>query len=380
MKNKILKTALTICVVIGVSILFSNCKKDLKYKDVILITGTEVSDVINFAVDGVPSKLAITASATKIVDENINVNFSVDTMLLAGYNAKNKTNFIPLPAGSYRLSTGSSVIKAGGHVSDPVAIEILSTDKLVDGRNYMVPVVLGVSSGSLSVLSSSSTAFVKINRVVTNNVADITNGPTIVQTFSKPTLSLTKFTFEFRVNVAQFASTFRISTVANFGGGPQDGVNTFNLFRFGELSDEINQLQWINTDGKVSSRTLFATNTWYTISCVYDGTSCNMYVNGKLDASFNAAAKTYLFDTFRLGSDQQRVAGQISEIRLWNRALSSNEITNNFCGVDPTDKSLVAYWKCNDGTGNKITDYSGNGYTLIADSPFTWIEGVKCPN
>jgi hypothetical protein len=358
---------------------FIGCKKEPAYKDAVLITGADVTNVINFTLDGAGSSTAITATATGLVNQDITVAFKTDSTLLKAYNATNGTNFYALPAGTYTLSANSGIIKSGTNVSNAVSLIINSTDKLVDGRNYMVPVIIDVTKGNLGVLKSSGTAFYKINRVVTTSVADVTNGPTSDQIFPKM-VTLNKFTFEFRVKISQFASSGHISRLGYFQDTLSTSAHTFNFFRFGELSDAINQFQWINNVGKVSSKTLFATNTWYTISCVFDGSTCTMYVNGVADGSFAAPGQSFMFNELSLFYFGQNLAGQLSELRLWSRALSPGEIQNGFCGVDPASTGLLAYWKFNEGKGNAITDYSGHGYSFSASSNYNWVAGIKCPN
>lgn len=55
--------------------------------------------------------------------------------------------------------------------------------------------------------------------------------------------------------------------------------------------------------------------------------------------------------------------GKMAEVRIWNRALSEEEINadGHFFSVDPaTAEGLLAYWKLNGGDGSVIKDYSGN--------------------
>ncbi len=367
--------ALTAAVIISV---FTGCKKEPAYKEVILITGADVTNVLNFTVDGAGSSTALTATATGLVSQEIGVNFKTDTTLLAAYNKNNGTNFYLPPAGSYSLSANSAVIKAGTNVSNAVALKIISIDKLVSGRSYMIPVSIIVTKGNLTVLKSSGTAFVKLNQVVTTSVYNTTGVSAMGKSFPN-IVSLSKFTYEFRIKVAQFASGFHISTFGFIQDTLSTSAHTFNLFRFGELSDDINQLQWINTNGKISSTTRFATNTWYTISCVYDGSTCSMYVNGVLDGSFAAAGTTYNFNSITFISPSQPLPGEVSEVRLWSRALTPGEIQNGFCAVDPASTGLLGYWKFNEGKGTAITDYSGHGYSFTSGSA-SWDAGIKCPN
>ena len=373
---KKLNIIIACAIILGGIAFVISCKKAPQYKDVVLITGAESTNVINFAVDTNYSSIALTASATTLVTQDIDVTFKIDTSLLKAYNAANQTNFYIPPAGSYLLPSSAAVIKAGTAVSNALPLEIVSTSKLVQGRTYMIPVTIVVTKGNLGVLKSSGTAFIKINQVITTSAVDFKNQST-VQVLASKQIALNSFTYEFRINMAQFAYFDHISQYGYFQDTLSSSAHTFNLFRFGEISDQINQFQWINSSGKVSSKTLFSTNTWYTISCVFDGNTCSMYINGVLDGSFAAAGQTFNFQQMTIGSS---IYGAVDEVRLWSRALSVGEIQNGLCAVDPASTGLLGYWKFNEGTGGSITDYSGHGYTLNSSGNLNWVTGVKCPN
>ncbi|MDE5493483.1 hypothetical protein [Elizabethkingia meningoseptica] len=44
-----------------------------------------------------------------------------------------------------------------------------------------------------------------------------------------------------------------------------------------------------------------------------------------------------------------------------------------------TRLGLDGYWKCNDGTGNIIKDYSKNGNNMTASANPNWISDVRMP-
>ena len=73
--------------------------------------------------------------------------------------------------------------------------------------------------------------------------------------------------------------------------------------------------------------------------------------------------------------------GLMSEVRVWNRALSADEINapNHFYKVDPASEGLVAYWKLDDGTGYIAKDYTANGNDLTGEvySGNTWSKGME---
>jgi hypothetical protein len=364
----------------------AGCKKYKEYNDVIFITGTETNKIVKFTVEGVPSSFGVTVSASTKVSENITVNFQVDTTLVKSYNEERSANYFAAPAGSYEMSATTGVIKAGTNISDPLAVRIISTASFVDGRTYIIPVTIKSVSGPLGVLEASRTIFLKIAKVSQFNAIDISN-PNFYDsdTFPTPLTNISKFTFEIKCLVNSWhTGTPPISRLCNWGPASQ---TTFNLLRFGEGGSQVNQLQWINSSGGVFSNTLFELNKWYTISCVYDGSSCKLYVDGQLDNSFDAAGQLYEFGAIELGMSfagyqtSQRFLGRIAEIRFWDRVLSKTEIAESLCGVDATSNGLVAYWKMNEGTGNVFIDRTGKGRNMTwTKAPVVWNSdlGNKC--
>ena len=60
----------------------------------------------------------------------------------------------------------------------------------------------------------------------------------------------------------------------------------------------------------------------------------------------------------------------MTEIRLWNRALTVEEINaeNHFYEVDPASEGLFSYWKFTEGEGSTIADKTVNGNTLYGET------------
>ena len=60
--------------------------------------------------------------------------------------------------------------------------------------------------------------------------------------------------------------------------------------------------------------------------------------------------------------------GLIDEAYLWKKALSNEEIMNNYGGNVVLEDELIAHWNFNDGEGNQLTDITGNGNHCIIDN------------
>lgn len=144
------------------------------------------------------------------------------------------------------------------------------------------------------------------------------------------------------------------------GGNIQfDGTNQYVLMNNKPTPTQFSILAWINI-GSINSgyRTIYAdnvkgfwlnnriisyypvfngistlnTNQWYYITVTYNGTSVISYINGVLDKSANAT--TGLPSTVSTGigghDNIEFFNGNISNIQIYNRALSSTEVQQNY--------------------------------------------------
>ncbi len=77
---------------------------------------------------------------------DIAVSFQVDESLIAEYNQKNGTDFIPFPQSSYTITGLNSTIRSGEVDSDPLKI-IVTAKEMERGQPYMIPVRMISASG-----------------------------------------------------------------------------------------------------------------------------------------------------------------------------------------------------------------------------------------
>jgi hypothetical protein len=90
---------------------------------------------------------------------------------------------------------------------------------------------------------------------------------------------------------------------------------------------------WINGALIVSGNQL-SLNTWYYMTWVTDGAFARIYTNGVLvnSGAFTAAiaTSTQPMYTFRRSDSATYMAGRLSSLAVYNRALSATEILQNF--------------------------------------------------
>lgn len=134
---------------------------------------------------------------------------------------------------------------------------------------------------------------------------------------------------------------------------------------------------------KLASSKELPADEWAHIAVVFDEASATvkLYQNGEEvgSAAMHSNMKPVdLTETYSNNSVMQRFylgrsydsnrdfEGMMSEVRVWNKALSSEELNakNHFYTVPANSDGLVAYWKLNDGSGTTFKDYTANGNDL----------------
>jgi hypothetical protein len=104
-------------------------------------------------------------------------------------------------------------------------------------------------------------------------------------------------------------------------------------------------------------------NTWYQATYTFDGTIGNLYINGVTNHAGTTAGATSGNVGLRIGrrSADQYFRGTIDEPRIWNRALSAQEVANLYFHNIVPRNGLVAEYLFNEATGTTALDTSGNG-------------------
>ncbi len=149
---------------------------------------------------------------------------------------------------------------------------------------------------------------------------------------------------------------------------------------------------WVRYSGSLheifSNQNTWTAGTWYHIAGVIDpSTGMKLYVNGVLQTSTDAGATspimadnlnpTYLGSW---GSSWRFFEGRLDELRLWNRALSQNEIQTKMCqNLTPANETgLQGYYKLDEGSGSQIFDLTANSFNGTVNGS-TWIADSPCP-
>ncbi|RYF75075.1 MAG: DUF1735 domain-containing protein [Cytophagaceae bacterium] len=166
-----MKKLLSLFVAAGMALGLTSClKDDAHFVD--FAGASSVIDIPTSAFYGVVANNGLTIQSTPLsysfnvnlsgpqtLAQDVTVNLAVDPAVLTAYNAANGTNYQPLPASLYQLSTTSTTIKAGQRLA-PVSISFFSgSDKITDqvgynNANYALPIRVTGTSNNLAVSSN----------------------------------------------------------------------------------------------------------------------------------------------------------------------------------------------------------------------------------
>lgn len=318
------------------------------------------------------------------------VRFAVDADAVADYNRRKGTDYALLDKAHYELSAATAEVEAGKNESQPLTVHFKGLEELEIDQTSLLPVT--VSAEGMGQLEGSQTVYYLVKRSsAITTAANLTDGYLWVPSFEtdegkKAVNGLTALTLEILVNVNEFSEDAEISSLM--------GVEQYCQVRFGDTGFPRQQLQTQigGTAGTKfpeadASKELQA-GEWYHIAMTWDLTTTELkfYVNGTLQSAGNATWKTeagsgvidlalggpaapnarrffvgYSYDPHR------PLNGLVSQVRIWSVARSQEEIWRDMYDVEnPESKpELRAYWKCDEGQGNTVKDWSQYGNDLV---------------
>ena len=346
----------------------------------ILQTNTNANSSQKITIGTDPVAATINVRLSDKAAEQSTYRIVADDEALANYNAKNETSYTALPAGAYNLSASETTIEPGTSVSAPITVTVNPfTDEMKNsGKKYAIAFRLESTDGKANVLKSGSVMVFVLDQVVIQPVVVFNSSNNFGEIQLNSTVDLPEWTVELNINKDQLLTAVGKGNNQAFFGAYSEDSEIY--MRFGDAPIEGNRMQ-IKTQGtQMNSQMLFNTNTWYHIAVVCTGAKLYLYVNGVLDNSMDLPDKgnsmscfsTYIQNGYHLGNTM------MSELRLWHKARTQNEIVNNMYLCDPTTDGLEFYFKFNEGSGNTFKDASGHGYDISTPNVnYTWIQDVR---
>lgn len=284
-----------------------------------------------------------------------------------------------LPESKCVIPEPDFVIEEGSVSSAPVNVQFTDLTELDRETIYVMPVALKNVSGIDVLASKTVVYYVFKGAALINVVANLAENRAYPDFNDDSRFNnLTNFTMEALVRPNKFGKL--ISTLM--------GIEGHFLLRFGDAGIPDNQLQVACNTNRTNSDLQVQTGVWTHIAVAFDNGNVTVYMNGvpKLSenvgrSSVNLGAKHHNEEdgsrVFWIGYSYEAnryFDGDISEVRIWNRTLTKEEISAplHFYSVEPDSEGLISYWKFDDEAGSVIKDYSSSGYDLKCDKNPLW--------
>ena len=176
------------------------------------------------------------------------------------------------------------------------------------------------------------------------NNGTLTNGPTFAASQGKygiKFLGLSTYSSLSDRNFPTGAKPWTISAWANTAVTGESGSiqrfvfswGTASVSQRGTMALQQSKLSYPYYGGALYGNTSLAINTWYPLAIVYDGATVSFFVNGLRDGTTSFVPSITLSGTSSIGSPFDNLGnssytwnGLIDDVRLYNRALSPDEI------------------------------------------------------
>lgn len=413
MKLKYLYIVVLLCMLV-----YTSCDDGYKHYDGIYMGSTLGNNpMISVVVDDVfPKTVELNVASTKVVDNDVIIELDTDPMAITAYNEKYGTMYEALPATCFEFPLKEAVIRKGNYAnSDPIEFKITSSNGMVEGTRYMIPVTIRSIKGG-SIIEASRTLYIALNQIIVGPALRLVGSQYTTTNFSQPgpgvTLpydvsALTKVTMEARIFMES-----------------QDGSKLNSIFGLEEnfvvrRTAEGGKTGQLELAGGGISNVLtseqFPFNSWKHVAIVYDGDAsgkgkATIYIDGQVSNSMDVqrkgdhrilinlhaqymqasdhgeggGAKWVNTAPFWIGKSERAryLHGSVSEAKIWAKALTASEVNANMCVTDPNADMLIAYWRFNDGgaDGKTFKDLTGHGFDMkLSSGTASWTQNVRCP-
>ena len=335
-----------------------------KLPNAIYIDGADVAPISKLTVDAAGGKASFTARAANRLSSNATLKFAVDEQELTKYNEANGTHYKLLPAKYYSLSTENLTIDKANISNGTIDVNVKPLgDDLDASTKYAIPVKIASVDGA-KLLGSSSVKIFAIDRVLYTTALRKKNFylKTVLPT---PYTGLHEWTMSYAIKLDRNKDNQAVLSPDFYSRVTADGALQMKV---GETDDP-----------KAFAKTKLQPGKWYYIAWVYKNQHVRCYINGVLDNEFDVPK----VETFtKLNMSWGAFEGYVREIRLYDKALTAFQITDNLYIETPDNPDLLFYAPLDKKTGikdvskkqNTIKVYvpgSGDG-TEYDQSLITW--------
>lgn len=385
--NKLIMTMLA-----AFSITLTGCQDNedgQHYDNKLFLSTAAFTQEVLFKAGDMNVEKGLSVAIAKPEAHDIKVTMAPAPELLDTYrNAYYDEAAILLPKEHYVMNERTVIIKAGAVSSNVLSIQFVNTGELDADVTYVLPVTIQSVEGIEVLQSAKNYYYVFRGASLINVVCNLSENRAYPDFNDDARFNnMKENTLEILFKASKLEK--EISTLM--------GIEGEYLLRIGDQGISRNQLQLATSNGNLTNSDLqFDSNKWYHVAVTYKEGEVKIYIDG-----IEKASKTFSkLSTVSLGTkhsdesndkprcfwigysyDKQRfLNGSVAEARIWNRALSAEEIqsVNHFYTVDPASEGLIAYWKFDEGEGQTVKDHSSSGYDLTIENLPKW-EFVTLP-
>lgn len=326
-------------------------------------------------------------------------DISVDESLVDIYNAANNTSYKMMPSFVYQLQATDAIVKAGEQESNPLSISFASLYGLKEGEEYLLPIVATVDETCEGLFDTDSRS-ISYFRISIDGKLDYIAGLKM-STYSTDMYRTLTFADNEVMTIDENTHTFELLVYAYSWHSGTNYIGTWLGKDTGNNNEAFSgcELRVTGTSGasnignrqcdltSTSQAKVIPANQWVRITVTCDGTQTGqnteiayrLYFNGEEIASAKPTKRWgasssqrfkvgYTLNGFQFGypSKSYYFDGLISEIRMWKRCLSPEEIKANLREItNPSADELYGYWRLDEGEGNTLKDCSGHGHDLV---------------
>jgi len=166
-------------------------------------------------------------------------------------------------------------------------------------------------------------------------------------------------------------SSYRYGIASEWNTGSSPGTNEWS-FAFGYSATNATPsfgFENGSTTKAVSSDFNISRDSWHLITVVKDINFLYLYIDGNLVKTAdgignvnNIADRNLFIGTFYANGSPTSYSSsmRVSDLRIYNRAISSSEVMNIYNGIDNNFDNLVAWYPFSEGAGGLVYDVSGN--------------------
>lgn len=349
-----------------------------------------------------------TVKLDKPADKVLLCDISVDENMVDVYNAANNTSYKMMPAFVYELQAKNAIVKAGQQESNSLSVKFSSLYGLKEGEVYLLPIVATIDETCVGQFAT-DTRSVSYFTISIDEKLDYIPGLKM-SPYSADMYRTLNFANDEVVTIEDNTHTFEMLVYpyswhsgTNYIGTwrGKDANNNNEAFSGCELRVSGTR-GWSSIGNRQCDLTLsyqqvtLPTNQWVRLTVTCDGTQTGqnkevayrLYVNGEEVASAKPTKRWgpsssqkfkvgYTLTGIQFGntSSSTYFDGLISDIRMWKKCLTAEEVKANLRTIaSPSSSDLYGYWKLDEGEGNTLKDSSGNGRDLSfpASAKIVW--------